>query len=180
MLQVEGAAVELVERAVRDFNRQLVGVLTNEVVSCVSVQGASRNLITRREGELHLRGSGWIDALIRQGVLPVVSALAVDAGRQRVVEVPADEVVTVFARLLADLDPTVVFFTRTERPGLVRDGEPVHEVVVTDLPGEQVVPEPDAVRRVVEAGVPVLVTDPRALGEQDRVAGTHVRAEGHV
>lgn len=175
VLQVETAEqAELVERSVRQFNQRLVATLTDEVVACVGVQGTSRNLFWREEGRLVARGAGWLEALIKQGVIPVVSALVLNPETKRTEEVATAEAVRALTRRLTDLDPRVVFFTRTGRPGLVRDGEVLARVAAADLPGSDVLAEPDAVQAVLRSGLEVLLTDPGALAEHDEVAGTRV------
>lgn len=175
VLQVDTAAqYELVERSMRQFNQRLVAMLTDEVVSCVGVQGTSRNLLWRKEGVLVARGAGWIEALVKQGVVPIVSALAPDPEKQRAVEVAAVDVVGALASGLEELDPRVVFFTRTARPGLVQDGSVLDAIALDELPGEKVLAEPEAVRQVVRRGLRVLLTDTTAFEETGEVAGTYV------
>jgi acetylglutamate kinase len=176
----------LVERAVREVNQEVVGLLTDEVVSTVGIQGDSRSLLQRDEdGELVVGKVGWIEALIKQRVLPVVSALAEDATAGRVREIWTADALTAFADAFADtFDVTAVFFTSTDRPGLPApedaDADRLDTASLPDV--DDALPdhvfEPDALRHVARAGIDALLTTPRAFFTADEPKGTRVTRDG--
>ena len=100
VLEVDSAEhIALVERAVREVNQEIVSTLTDEVVSTVGVQGDKRSLMTRRADGIGVGKVGWVEALVKQRILPVVSALAEDASDGRVREIwTADALVALFER----------------------------------------------------------------------------------
>ncbi|PSQ92766.1 MAG: acetylglutamate kinase, partial [Bacteroidetes bacterium QH_2_63_10] len=84
----------LVERAVREVNQEIVAALTDEVVSAVGIQGVDRGLFQKEaDGSLRAANAGWVSALLKQRVLPVVSALVEDPDSGAVHEVSAVEAV---------------------------------------------------------------------------------------
>ena len=177
ILQTDSPRAEaLVERAIRRFNKKLVGLLTDEVVSAVGVQGINRNLFRLdEEGRLRAGGFGWVKDLAEQGVVPVLSALAYDR-EGRIREVWSAEAAVRAAKALPQREVEVIFFTKNDRPGLLT-GDNVQEVVrVVDLPGDEVLPEPEAVQEVASAGLPVLLTDVKGFVEEGGPVGTRVRA----
>jgi len=166
----------LVERAVRETNQEIVAALTDEVVSTVGIQGVDRNLLQRdEEGRLTAPNVGWMTALLKQRVLPVVSALVDDEDATR--EVPAADAIVALARAFsASFDPVACALTTTDQPGLMAaDGiqaqAGIEEVTDTD------VPEPEAVRRLYEAEVPVLLTNLQGLLGGEEPEGTQLRTE---
>ena len=106
---------QLVERAVRETNQEIVAALTDEVVSTVGIQGVDRNLLGRgEEGTVQATNVGWVTALIRQRVLPVVSALIEEKGTTR--EVGAAAAIIALARALeASFDPVACALTTTDQ-----------------------------------------------------------------
>lgn len=166
----------LVERAVREMNQEIVATLTDEVVSTVGIQGVDRGLLQRTpEGGLQAPNTGWVTALLKQHVVPVVSALVEEEGNGHVQEVWGAEVVVTLAEALdASFDPTVCALTITDYPGLSEDGEVLDEASVNAVTDEEV-PEPSAVQYVCSEGIPVLVTTLQGLFEGDEPRGTYVR-----
>lgn len=165
----------LVERAVREVNRDLVGTFTDEVVSTVGVQGVDRGLLRLDEsGGLHARKTGWIEALVKQRVLPVVSALARTPDETEVREVASAEALTALAAAFeASFDPKAVFLVTTGRPGIA-GAEGIQPEVALDAVTEEHVPEPDAVRQVHDAGVPVLLTSIHGFYQEEGPDGSWV------
>lgn len=164
----------LVERAVREMNQEIVAALTDEVVSTVGIQGVDRNLLRRdTDGRLQARNVGWIATLLKQRVVPVVSALVED---EQVEEVWAADVVVALADALSDsFDPVACVLTTTDRAGLSGPGG-VRETAALSAVSDDDVPEPAAVRRVVEAGLPVLVTTLQGLCRDEGPQGTRIEA----
>lgn len=176
ILQVEtDAQRRLVERAVREMNQDLVGTLTDEVVSTVGIQGVDRGLLALDDaGTLHAGTIGWVEALIKQRVLPVVSALARTPGDAPVREVPTADVVTVLADAFADaFDPTAVFLGTTGRPGIPGE-EGIRDDLSLDAVTDAHVSDPEAVRRVCDAGIPALLTSVRGFYADDGPTGTRI------
>jgi isopentenyl phosphate kinase len=175
VLNVDGEEQRrLVERAVREVNQEIVAALTDEVVSTVGIQGVDRNLLGRdAEGRLQALNAGWVATLLKQRVVPVVSALVED---EQVEEVWAADVLVALAEALsASFDPVACVLTRTDRAGLsgpegVRASAPLAAVSDDD------VPEPAAVRRMAEAGLPVLVTTLQGLCREEGPEGTRIEA----
>jgi acetylglutamate kinase len=165
---------QLVERAVRETNQEIVAALTDEVVSTVGIQGVDRNLLEPSEGAVQAPNVGWVTALIKQRVLPVVSALVQDEAVTR--EVDAAEAIVALARAFeASFDPVACVLTTTDQPGIMgADG--IQERASIEAVTENEVPDPSAVRRLHEAGVPVLLTNLQGLLGEDEPQGTRVQA----
>ena len=176
VLQTDSPHAEaLVERAIRQFNKNLVGLLTDEVVSAVGVQGINRNLFRLDEqGRLQARGFEWVEDLAERGVVPVLSALAYDQ-EGRIREVWSAEATVRAAQALSRSEVEVIFFTKNDRPGLLSGGSVQEVVGLAELPGKEVLPEPEAVRVITSADLPVLLTDTRGLVEEGGPVGTRVR-----
>jgi len=169
--------IRLVERAVRETNQKLVAAFTDEVVPTVGIQGVDRNVLQLDdEGAVTAHKVGWVEALLKQRVVPVVSALVNDADGKYVREVNAADAAIALAEAFETVDPTVVFFTTGTPPGLT-DADGVKETVAVEaLPDEGPVPEPAAVHRIVQAGLPALLTSLDGLFATDGPTGTRVDA----
>lgn len=168
---------QLVERAVRETNQEIVAALTDEVVSAVGIQGVDRNLLgLDAEGRLTASNVGWLAALLKQRVVPVVSAL-VDSEEQGVHEVWAADVVVALAQALdSSFDPVACGLTTEDYPGL-RDAQGMKETVeVEGIDAVDEIPEPAALQRIHQAGVPVLVTNVQGLLGDDDPRGTRLQA----
>ena len=168
----------LVERAVREVNQEIVATLTDEVVSAVGIQGVDRGLFQRASDEpLQASNAGWVSALLKQHVVPVVSALAEDPDSGDVREVSAVEAVRALSRALdASFDPVACVLTTGEAPGLPDGAGGIEETVGVDAVTEEHVPDPSAVRRLSEAEIPVLVTSLQGLFTREEAEGTRVQA----
>ena len=164
---------QLVERAVRETNQDLVAALTDEVVSTVGIQGVDRNLLGLDEdGAVTATNVGWLAALIKQRVVPVVSAL-VD-GEEGPRELWAADVAVALADgLSASFDPVVCTLTTGDQPGVVDATGRRDEISLEALP-DDAVPDPAAVRRLHEAGAAVLVTNLQGLLAGDAPEGTRI------
>jgi len=161
----------LVERAVRETNQEIVAALTDEVVSTVGIQGVDRNLLGLDEqGQVTTANVGWLAALVKQRVVPVVSALVEGTEGPREVWA-ADVVVALTSALAASFDPVACALTTGDQPGLVDAEGRREEVSIENLPGD-VVPNVDAVRRLHAAEAPVLITNLQGLLGGTDVTGT--------
>ncbi|MFP4228111.1 MAG: acetylglutamate kinase [Salinivenus sp.] len=174
VLKVEGEEQRrLVERAVREMNQEIVAALTDEVVSTVGIQGVDRNLLERTaEGEIRASSVGWLETLIKQRVVPVVSALVED---EEVEEVWAVEVLEALAEALSTaFDPVACVLTTTDSPERSETEGDAPRASLDELPDGQV-SEPDAVRRLVAGGRPVLLTTLQGLFGGESPRGTYPR-----
>lgn len=178
VLQVEEPdQIRLVERATREANQEIVGTLTDEVVSSVGVQGADRSLLRLQDdGTVATGRVGWVQDLLKMHVVPVISALAHDSEAGFVREVSTAEAAIALGHSLEDFAVIVVFFTQTGTPGL-KDEEGMQATASLEaLQQEDVLPEPEVARRVVEAGLAVLLTNVSGLFGEEEPRGTRLRA----
>ena len=167
----------LVERAVREVNQEIVAALTDQVVSTVGIQGVDRGLFEREsDGTLRAPNVGWVSALLKQHIVPVVSALVEDRKTGRVHEVSTVEAVQALAQALdASFDPVVSVLTIADVPGLPDGTGGTAEAAGVDAVTDEVVPNPAAVQRLTGSGLPVLVTNLQGLFTGAEVTGTRVR-----
>lgn len=177
VLEVEGQEQRrLVERAVRETNQDVVAALTDEVVSAVGIQGVDRGLFTWDEvGGVSASNVGWLAALIKQRVVPVVSAL-VEERRTGPAEVWAAEAMIALARALeSSFDPVACVLTKTDGRGLTNESGYVAEAGLAAVTEDEV-PDPQAVERLHEAGLPVFITNVGSLLSDGTPEGTRIRA----
>ncbi len=181
----------LVERAVREANQEIVGSLTDEVISTVGIQGTDRGLLRLSAGDGHkAQGDGapatpsgedieittgkvgWLEALLKQQVIAVVSALA--KSESGVHELWAADAATALAAALSDVfDITAVMLTTGDRPGIT-DATGTRDEASVDAASSQIA-EPEAATHLINAGIPVIVTSPKGLWS-DPVSATRLYA----
>ena len=168
----------LVERAVREVNQEIVAALTDQVVSTVGIQGVDRGLFAKdADGQLRASNVGWVSALLKQHVVPVVSALVEDPETGTVHEVPTAEAVQALAQALdASFDPVACVLTTTDAPGLPDETGGTAETVDAKAVTDEHVPNPSVVRRLSESGLPVLLTNLQGLFGGPDAKGTRVDA----
>lgn len=153
--------VALLARALRETTQKLVGMLTDAVVYAVGMQGADRGLLRLRpDGRLAAGRTGWVRELAAKQAVPVIAATVMDA-QHLLREVDLAEAATVLGTALGagEGGVEIVFFTKANRPGVVSGKTVVPEIAPAELPSTDVLPEPDAVRRVVQAGLPARLTN---------------------
>ena len=152
VLQVQSAAERaLVERAMRELNQQLVAALTDALVPAVGLHGMDRGLLRwTPEAGVAAGRVGWLEAVVRQGGVPVLSALVADPEGGAALEVPVAEVLPALADAWPT-PPTVVLLTKNDRPGYAPQDEAVEAALVADVPAA-VLPERALAERVVAAG----------------------------
>lgn len=164
----------LVERGLRMATQQVVGTLVDEIIYAVGFQGADRGLLERQaDGTLMAGDLDWLETLIDQQAIPVISTLVRDAMAQHLVQVPLREAALTLAQGLNRPDVTLVFFTRTGKAGLLDGDVPRSTVSIDDVPDE-VVAAPAALRAVAAAGFDILLTSPVGLFGGDDIRGTKV------
>jgi acetylglutamate kinase len=172
----EPEQVRLVERAVRETNQKLVATLTDEVVPTVGIQGVDRGLLQLdEEGAVTVSRLGWVEALLQQRVLPVVSALVKHPGEGRVREVYAAEAAVALAEAFERFETTVVFFTTSGQSGIA-DVEGIQDEIALDaIADDGPVPDVAAARDIAQAGVPVLVSHLDGVFDGEAPTGTRVQ-----
>ncbi|PSQ95661.1 MAG: acetylglutamate kinase [Bacteroidetes bacterium SW_9_63_38] len=171
VLEVEGEDQRrLVERAVRETNQEIVAALTDEVVSTVGIQGVDRNLLgVEADGSVTASNVGWLAALIKQRVVPVVSAL-VETDDGTVEEVWAADVVLALVRVLsASFDPAITVLSGADAPSRRDNGSAREETSIDEFSDEDGA-EVAAVKRMHTADVPIFLTSAQELlgGEEPR------------
>lgn len=174
VLDVEGEEQRrLVERAVRETNQEIVAALTDEVVSSVGIQGVDRNLLGfDADGTVTATNVGWLAALIKQRIVPVVSALVeAEEGAREVWA--ADVGVALAEALAASFDPVACALTTTDHPGLLDATGSLDEVSLEAV-SEDDVPDYAAVQRMHEAGLPILLTNLQGLLGGSSLQGTRI------
>jgi len=172
---------QLVERAVREANQEIVGSLTDEVISTVGIQGTDRGLLRLQasaseepagrgdgappmpadeDARLAVGKVGWLEALLKQQVIAVVSALAKsDAGVQ---EVWTADAAAALATALGDaFDVTIVMLSQSDQPGIT-DATGSRDAASVEAASNQIA-EPEAASHFLDAGKSVIVTSPKGL-----------------
>ena len=164
----------LVEGALRQVNRRVVGALTEEGVHAVGFQGADRGLLlVDEDGALTTGRVAWLKDLAEKRAVPVVSALAQRTEEKTARAVPGPAATVALARALGGGDMVVVVFTRTNQPGIVEARQPLPDLPLDALP-DAILPDSEAVRTLVEADIPVLLTSVRGLFSTDEPQGTMI------
>ncbi|MFB6271500.1 MAG: acetylglutamate kinase [Salinibacter sp.] len=168
----------LVERAVREVNQELVAALTDQVVSTVGVQGVDRGLFQKEPDEpLRAANVGWLSALVKQHVVPVVSALVEAPHTGAVREVWTAEAVAALVRALeASFDTVACMLTPTDRSGFPDEEGGVQSEVQADAITDEHVPDPSALRHLSNADVPLLITSLQGLFQEGAPRATRVRS----
>lgn len=156
----------LIEREVRHANQRVVARLTEAGVPAVGFQGSDRGLLRAEASGLTAR-VGWLGKWIERGAVPVVSALA--PSERGVLEV---EPAAALVALAEALGASVVFLTKTNRPGVLSEGEPQAEIA-TEQVESSVFPEADVLRAVVLSGQPCYLTNAGGI-LQEPASGTRV------
>lgn len=167
----------LVERAVREVNQEIVATMTDEVVSTVGIQGVDRGLLQQQaDGTVQASSAGWVTALLKQHIVPVVSALVETPESGAVREIRTAAAVEALARgLEPSFDPVACVFTTAEVPGLPDGKGGAQTEASLEAVSEGVVPEPSAVRHLVEAGMAVTITSPEGVFAGEELTGTRIR-----
>ncbi len=163
----------LVERALREINRRITGILTDAVVASVGVMGSERGLLAVDGTQLRIMRIGWLESLMDQGVVPVVASHASERGTDRTGEVGIHQ--TVAALVGASSHPaTVVAFTKTNLPGVMLGREPEEEIPIERVNAQWVVDLPQ-LSDLASRDVRVLLTNTARLSDSGGPTGTLIR-----
>lgn len=153
-----GAGAAVVERAVRQLNRTIVGTLTDAGVPAVGVHGADRGLLRAgADGRIEAGRAGWLHALVAQRAVPVVSALVEHAAGPWRLAPPA-QVVRALAASGAEHGLAVVLLARSGTPGGAGTAAlTLHEALAAGTP------EAGVARAALEGGLEVWLSSPAGL-----------------
>lgn len=171
----------LVERDLRETNQSIVATLTDQVVPTVGIQGADRQLLRRTDtGEVDAAANlGWLDALLKQHVVAVVSSMVAETDKDIAEEIPLPEATAALARHFAadavtdDPPVRVVLFHPDDTPGLRGDDDSLLDACAPTHPN---MPHKNAVQTLTAAHVPVLMTNVRGFFDGNAPTGTLVMA----
>lgn len=163
----------LVERALRYANRRITGVFTDAVVPAVGIIGTERGLFRIRDGVIRVENVGWIEALARQGVVPVVAAFAEDVSSGRTGEVPVYRAIEALAAAFESTARAVVF-TKTNLPGIMKGSTP-EAVATADSLDDAIVEDTDAVSYLASIHLPILLTNTTRLSDEGGPIGTRIQ-----
>jgi len=168
----------LVERDLRETNQSIVATLTDQVVPTVGIQGTDRQLLRRTDaGEVDAAANlGWLDALLKQHVVAVVSSMVAQTEDTIAEEVPLPEATAALARYFAadavtdDPPVRVVLFHPDDTPGL-RDDDALIDACGPAHPN---MPHKNTVQTLAASGVPLLITNQRGFFDGNTPTGTRV------
>ncbi|HMB92553.1 MAG TPA: hypothetical protein VKP65_16990 [Rhodothermales bacterium] len=164
----------LVEKALRQVNRQIVSTLTEEIIHAVGFQGTDRGLLLMDEGrDVKTGRMGWLVELIQKGAVPVLSALVHHPETAAPYEADLTQVMLAVAHALSQEDVRVVFFSRRDQPGVMVDDVVLDEVALEAVPAGHL-PDPIAVQAVVEAGFAAFLTSASGLFGAEIPQGTNI------
>ena len=165
----------LVEKALRQVNRQIVSTLTEEIIHAVGFQGTDRGLLRMDErGDIQTGRMGWLVDLIQKGAVPVLSAMVAHPETGAPHEADLTNITLAVAHALSqEKEVRVVFFSRKDQPGVVSDAAVLDEVEVEAVPTGHL-PDPEGVRTVAEAGFAVFLTSASGLFGGEIPQGTNI------
>ena len=169
----------LVERDLRETNQSIVATLTDQVVPTVGIQGTDRQLLRRTDdGTIAAANNlGWLDALLKQHVVAVVSSMIASDPDTIAEEVPLPEAAAALARPFAtdavtdDPPVRVVLFHLDDTPGLQADDGTLHEKCPPSHPN---IPHKNAVDVLTAQDMPVLLTNTNGFFGGDTPSGTRI------
>lgn len=169
----------LVERDLRETNQSIVATLTDQVVPTVGIQGTDRQLLRRSEaGEVTAATNlGWLDALLKQHVVAVVSSMVAETDEDIAEEVPLPNAAAALAHHFAadavtdDPPVRVVLFHPNDTPGLRADDGSTYDTCAPTHPN---MPHKTAVQTLAAAQVPMLITNVQAFFGGSTPEGTQI------
>ncbi len=154
----------LVDQAIRQTARKIVGLLTDSQVPAVGIHGGDRGLLRVDGGAIHPGSVGWLADLANQRAVPVVSTLV---GGEAGAASDADVLVALATGLrAAGHEIEAIVFQRVDARVLLPgdDGRPLPEVDGSRVPeiGSEL-PDISAVEALLNAETAVRVTTPPAF-----------------
>ena len=166
-----------VEAGLLAATRKVVGTLVDEIIYAVGFQGTDRGLLqVDADGEVTIGSTGWLQALIAQGAVPVLAAVA-HTPEGSVRQIPTHDALLGLAQELTDetQGARLVFLTKTDRPGLIDEAGRLRATApAADVP-DAVLPHPAAFRAAVASGHPVLLTSTVGLFGGDDLQATLIQ-----
>lgn len=160
VLQVDEVDMHLVERALREANKDVTGVLTEFGVPAVGIQGSDRGLLKiGNDGAPRAGKTKWLPSLVDSGSVPVISSLA--GGADGVREIGIAEAVVAIAKSLGSNDCLIVVFPRSGRAGVIAEGEHQSEIGLNELCVHVFEGQKVALYSLVENGFAVRLTSAR-------------------
>lgn len=166
----------IVDQAIRQAARKIVGLLTDSQVPAVGIHGGDRGLLRDSGGEVEPGGVGWLADLAHQRAVPVVSTLVGGT-------IGAASDGAVLAALATGLraaghEVEGVVFQRVDSRVLLpsSDGRATPEADASHVPGiASELPDPSAVHALLNVQTPVRVTTPPAFLGPSGPGGTRFR-----
>lgn len=162
----------LIQTALRDLNRWLVGLLTEAVVPAVGFMGSDRGLLLQDDDRITVGRISWVERLLEEAVVPVIAATA--AGPEGAVD-PVDS-----PRLVQALNAhfgeksEVVMFTTNNLGGIMSGRDPVSRLALQEVVSRGVLADPEAAETLVFSGARLLVTNTVRYPLTSGVRGTWV------
>lgn len=166
---------QLVERAGRHLNQHIAAIFNEAAVSTVAVFGTQRSTLIVEKSRISARNGEWIVRLANQGVVPVLAAFAREESTGKTGEVALWDAVEAIADLVDRSRTEVVFFSKTNLPGIMEAGEPMGEVDVTHPKLRSVLPDQHGLERILAADLSVLLTNSTRLADPAGPVGTKVQ-----
>lgn len=164
----------IVERATKEMNRRIVGILTDATVYAVGFQGYDRGLLrVNPEGGITGSEANWLVDLIKKRAVPVISSLVREGEEQdNVKEAGISDILNALTCLAATDEITITMFTRSNRPGIFSKGERLEKITLNAAGMSDDIPDFETVQSLVKRGKSVLITSVGALREEGGPSGT--------
>ena len=167
----------LVERAARQLNQKLVGLLSDAVVSSVGVFGTQRRALVVQGETVVALGTEWMLGIMQQGIVPVLASFGRHEGAGTVGEIPTADAVIALGRALEG-NVEVVVFTTTNLPGIMAEGRTLSEIGLDHPAIERAVPADADLMPIIDAGLPIFLTNTTRFADSGGAVGTRIRSAG--
>ncbi|MBT8401478.1 MAG: hypothetical protein KJO98_13450 [Rhodothermia bacterium] len=165
----------VVERALREVNKDVTGVLTEFGVPAVGIQGSDRGLLKiGKDGTPRADKSDWLLSLVDSGSVPVVSSLA--GGADGAQEIATADAVVAIAKARGLDDCLVVVFPRSGSAGVIKEGVHQAEISPNQLLDNIFDGQKDGLDSLVRNGFSVRLTSARHAISADPGRFTRVLA----
>ncbi len=163
----------VVEQAIREQNKDIVATLTEFGVPAVGIQGSDRRMLFADDaGDVNVGDARWLETLISQHTVPVISSMA--AGPSEPIPVRPVLALAALAEKMADFDPILTVFTKGGRSGLLRGGDRLTSVDPREIGRDEVGPEPVEIQRFAAESLRIHLTSPSAAFTADPASRTLV------